>query len=192
MTSRSFDDRLVSFIFEQGQLRRQARQGWLRLPADHESIAEHVHRAALLGYLLAHREGYPNPERVAVQILFHDMHETRTGDTDLVEKQYGSPDEVRAGADQMSGLGPLGESILAMWRDVEESRTEAGRIAKDAERLEMAFSARELVVRGFEDAQRWIEGLRKQLQTRGALELLDLIDRADPAAWWKEFLDQRR
>ena len=79
-----------------------------------------------------------------------------------------------------------------MWREVEEDLTPAARLAKDAERLEMAFSARELVTRGFADAQRWIEDLRKQLKTRGALELLDLVDRADPAAWWKDLLDQRR
>jgi putative hydrolase of HD superfamily len=181
----ALDDELVRLVFEIGQLRRETRHGWLRLHERPENVAEHSHRAAVLGYLLAHREGYADPNRVATMVLFHDMHEARTGDADTVQRRYVVLDELRAAADQTQGLGTAGSKILRMWEEVEEANTEAGRIAKDAEILEIAFTARELVVRGNTDAQEWIKSLRSRLRTPWAKALLDLIDRSDPSEWWK-------
>ena len=179
------DPEIIRFVFEIGQLRRETRHGWLRINERPENVAEHTHRAAVLGYLLAHREGFPDPNRIATMILFHDMHEARTGDADTVQRKYVVLDEIRAAAEQMQGLGAAGDEILRMWEEVEGGITEAGRIAKDAEILEIAFTARELVVRGNGDAQEWIKSLRARLKTPSAHTLLDAIDRADPSEWWK-------
>jgi len=185
-TSSSLSDpELIRFVFEIGQLRRESRHGWLRINERPENVAEHSHRAAVLGYLLAHREGFPDPNRIATMVLFHDMHEARTGDADTVQRKYVVLDEIRAAAEQVDGLGDAGGEILRMWEEVERADTEAGRIAKDAEILEIAFTARELVVRGNTDAQEWIKSLRARLQTTSALALLDAIDCADPSEWWK-------
>jgi putative hydrolase of HD superfamily len=118
-------------------------------------------------------------------ILFHDMHETRTGDADKVQRRYMKLDEEGAAREQMEGLGAAGKAIFEMWLEVENGETEAGRLAKDAEILEMVFTARELVVRGNKDAQEWIESSRKRLKTEGARELLEIINTADPSEWWK-------
>ena len=184
------DDELVRYIFELGQLRTEARHGWNRIYEQPESVAEHTQRAACLGYLLAHREGFPDPNLIATMILFHDMHETRTGDADKVQRKYLKLDEEGAAREQVRDLGSAGSAILRMWLEVEEGQTEAGRLAKDAEILEMVFTARELVIRGNTDAQIWISSARERLKTQAARDLLEHIDQADPGMWWKRVCDQ--
>ena len=181
-----FDEAVVKFTFELAQLRQEARHGWQRIFESPESVAEHTQRAAVLGYLIAHREGFDNPNLVATMILFHDMHEARTGDADIIQRKYNKLDEQRAAADQVSDLGDVGKNILEMWNEIENTNSTAGRIAKDAEILEMAFTARELIVRGNKDAQSWINGLRSRLHTKSGRGLLEIINKSDPGAWWKK------
>jgi len=50
----------------------------------------------------------------------------------------------------------------------------------------MAFTARELVVRGNKDAQSWIDGIRTRLHTMSAKEILEIINKSDPGIWWKK------
>lgn len=177
---------VVRFIFEVGQLRQERRHGWLRIQENPESVAEHTQRAACLGYLLACLEGFQDPNRVATMILFHDIHEVRTGDVDRVHKRYVRHDEEQAARDQSAALGDAGAAILDLWKQVDDQSTRAGEIAKDAEILEMAFTARELVVRGNQDAQCWIDSTTARLKTAAARQLLPLINSADPCQWWKE------
>src|SRR5262245_38611439 len=179
------DQAIVRFTFELSQLREEARHGWLRIHENPESVAEHTQRAAALGYLLACREGFADANLVVTMIVFHDMHETRVGDKDLVQKLYVQVDEERAAFEQVQDLGRAGRAIFQMWKEVEEGSTEAGVIAKDAEILEMAFTARELVVRGNTDAQSWIDGLRTRMRTASGKELLELINDSDPSEWWR-------
>jgi 5'-deoxynucleotidase YfbR-like HD superfamily hydrolase len=72
-----------------------------------------------------------------------------------------------------------------MWKEVEDGSTEAGVIAKDAEVLEMVFTARELVVRGNTDAQSWIDSSRARMRTASGKELLELVIDSDPSEWWR-------
>jgi putative hydrolase of HD superfamily len=179
------DQAIVRFTFELGQLREEARHGWLRINENPESVAEHTQRAAALGFLLACREGFADPNVVVTMIVFHDMHETRVGDKDMVQKRYLRVDEERAALEQVQDLGTAGKAIFQMWKEVEEGSTEAGIIAKDAEILEMVFTARELVVRGNTDAQSWIDGSRPRMRTASGKELFELIKDADPSEWWR-------
>ena len=56
----------VNFIFEVNQLKRQRHSGFqLAGVKEPDSIAEHVMRAAQIGYILAVMEGDANPEKVA-------------------------------------------------------------------------------------------------------------------------------
>ena len=151
-----------------------------------ESVAEHVQRAAIIGYLLAVREGHPNPDHVTTLIVFHDMHEARIGDIDLVQKRYLKVDAQAALADQLEGLGSAGAAILDMWLEVEKGETSAGKIAKDADTLEMALTAREFELKGHPDARQWIVAARLRMQTESGKALLAIVENADPSEWWKK------
>ena len=50
------DGAIVRLTHELSQLRQEARNGWLKIGENPASVAEHSHRAAALGYLLAHAE----------------------------------------------------------------------------------------------------------------------------------------
>ena len=57
--------KIVNFIFELNQLKRQAHTGWWFVGVkDPDTVAEHAFRAAQIGYILAVKEGDVNPERV--------------------------------------------------------------------------------------------------------------------------------
>ncbi|HMO02534.1 MAG TPA: HD domain-containing protein [Oligoflexia bacterium] len=180
------DEEIMRFTFELGQLKREARRGWQRIGESPESVAEHSQRAACLGYLIAHREGFADPNLIATMILFHDIQETRVGDIDKIQRRYLKIDQRAAISGQTAGLGLAGELIFKMWLEVELGETEAAIIAKDAEILEMVFTARELVVKGNKQAQEWIDSSRQRLKTKTAKELLEEVNGADPSEWWKE------
>jgi putative hydrolase of HD superfamily len=180
------DEELVRFGFELGQLRTERRHGWYRISEDPESVAEHTQRAACLGYLLAKRAGFKEPALVATMVLFHDMQESRTGDVDKLERRYLKVEKHGAVTDQTKGLGAAGQDIFKMWRDVEEAETEAGKLAKDAEILEMVFMARELIVKGNAGAQEWIDSSRDRLKTPSGRELFAIVEKANPFEWWKK------
>ena len=175
----------ANFIFELGQLSIVDRSGWLRLGIKPEALAAHVLRTAQIAYVLAVMEGHANPEYVATLALFHENAEIRTGDPNAISKKYITADETSAARDQTVNLGSLGSAIFNMWKEVEEQSTPAGRIAKDADRLEMAFRARELMKQGQADAKEWFDGVGPLLKTNAAKDLYAALAQVDPHDWWK-------
>ncbi len=178
----------ANLIFELGQLRLEDRRGWLRLGLKTENVAEHSLRASQLAYILAKLEGHPDPNYVTTLVVFHDMAETRIGDPDMVAKVYGKYDQENVVQAQTDSLGEIGETMLAMWKEVAATETKAGKIAKDADKLEMAFTAKELIKRGYPEAQLWIESVEGALHTDSANRLLYELKNTDPTDWWKAIL----
>lgn len=176
---------ILQFFFEMGQLFRVKREGWRLLGIqDPESVAEHSLRAAQIGWVLAKLEGYSNPNEVAVMLIFHDIGECRIGDIHKLANRYISADEERAVEEQVSRLGEAGKDILALWRGIENQSTQAGIIAKDADLLELAVQARELIERGFPDAKEWFEAAKSRVQTKSAKELLEQLPHVSSTSWW--------
>ena len=74
--------KIVNFIFEINHLKFVKHAGWLKAGIkDPDSVAEHVMRAAQIGYILAVMEGDVNPEKVACMLIIHDKGETRIGES---------------------------------------------------------------------------------------------------------------
>ena len=176
---------IIRFIHELGQLQQEQRNGWKRLGVKPESVAEHSLRAAQLAFVIAWMEGHPHPHEVCTHAVFHDVAETRASDLDKVHRAYTDANEERAVREQTEELGEMGLAISRMWKDVDERSTTAGTIAKDADYLEMAFKARELIWQGYADAQLWIDGVRGVLQTESSKKLLNVLEKTDPNEWWK-------
>lgn len=100
--------KIVHFIFELGQLKREPRSGWTLMgKKDVETVSEHACRAAQVAYILAVMEKHENPERVAFMVLIHDNHETRTRDPHKLVSRYVSMKDAehKAFADQLELLG---------------------------------------------------------------------------------------
>ncbi|MBI4406567.1 HD family hydrolase [Candidatus Micrarchaeota archaeon] len=173
---------LLKYFFESGYLKKQKHVGWWMAGVDNpETVAEHSWRAALIAYVIALREGVENPERIAVKTLFHDLHESRIGDIHSVAKPYlrGLKEaERQAERDQCKLLGRNGSKVL-------ELLSEESEVAKDADYLEQAITAKEYLDIGHKSALDWIERVSKVLKTKTARELCEELKKTDSDSWWQ-------
>jgi putative hydrolase of HD superfamily len=177
---------VCNFLFEMGQLRRIKHEGWRLIGIQHpESIADHSLRAAQIGYILASLQEYPEPEKVCTMLVFHDIGESRIGDIHRVANRYIEANEEKAVHAELDKLGDLGKSIMSLWKDIEYGDSIAGKIAKDADFLEMALTAREYLENGYLGAQDWLDNISKSLKTAVAKEFFEVINKCNPMDWWK-------
>ena len=176
----------VDFIFEMGMLKRVSREGWKLISVNNpESVAEHCLRAAQIGYILATLEGYEKPEEVCSMLVFHDIGECRIGDIHKVANRYTTVNEKQAVTDQVKKLHESGRKILRFYDQIEQQNTVAGKIAKDADLLELAATAREYQKKGYLGANDWLEKTKKRIQTQTGKILLDKLINSNPDRWWK-------
>ena len=176
---------IIDLFFEWGHLRRIKHEGWRLVGvAAPESVADHSLRAAQIGFVLAHMEDYSNPYEVCAMLVFHDIAETRIGDIHKVANRYVDVNEEKSVQDQVSAIGKMGEVILDLWRQAELKSTTAGVIAKDADVLEQAFTAKEYIELGYERAHDWLEKINNLLRTKSAKKLMDKLHTSSSTAWW--------
>ncbi len=176
---------LTKFIFELGHLRKISHEGWKLIGVhEPESVAEHTLRTAQIGYILSYLEGYINPMEVCTICVFHDISECRIGDIHKVANRYLTKNESEVVKDQTKNLGPIGVSLQHLWNQSENLETSAAIIAKDADLLEMAFTAREYQVLGYCEASDWLENISNNLKTRSAQQLLTILKEMNPYTWW--------
>lgn len=180
---------IVNFIFELGQLKLVKHVGFnLAGVREPDSVAEHVMRAAQIGYILAVMEGDANPEKVVAMIMIHDNGEARIGDQHKVAARYfnTAAAEQKAFAEQLENLG---QTIKNNWADYfkqfENRNTKEGIIAKDADWLETAFQAKEYLDLGYKGLGSWIDNTEKALETKSAKLLLAEMKKNKFTDWWQ-------
>ena len=180
---------IANFIFEINQLKRQRHSGFqLAGVRDPDTVAEHVMRAAQIGYILAVMEGDANPEKVASIVLIHDNGEARVGDQNKVSARYFSikEGEGKAFSDQLKNLGgDIEKRWRAYFNEFERRNTKEGIIAKDADWLETAFQAKEYMDIGFTFTEDWIKNVEKALETKSAKLVIKEMRKTKFTDWWK-------
>lgn len=178
--------KLLNFLFEQGHLKRVRHEGWRLVGVENpETVAAHALRVAQIAYILAKLDGYANPAEVCALGVFHDIGEARVGDIHKVANRYITADEALAVAEQTAPLGELGAELRAMWEQTESRSTRAGILAKDADVVELAITAREYQALGYPTGE-WIASARARLQTEVARQLVAGLEEADVQAWWQD------
>ena len=118
-------------------------------------------------------------------LVFHDIGEIRVGDIHKLANRYISVEEERAVKEQTEDLGDIGTEIFSLWKQVEDQETEAGRIAFDADKLEQAFMARELIDLGFNRAIDGIEAVSRSIKTKSARALIEPLRDTPAHDWWE-------
>lgn len=187
MTSKNDND-LINFLFESGQLKRVKRSGfWLAGVKDPESVAEHSYRAAVVGYFLAKLEGV-DCCKVALMCLFNDIHETRINDLHKVGHKYIDfrAAEKKVYTDQAESLGSIGEEMFGFLKDFSDQNTKESIVARDADLLENALTAKEYIDIGYKDCQNWIDNIWKVIKLDSSKRLLKIIETANSQGWYKE------
>jgi len=179
-------ENIANFTYELGQLKRVHHEGWKLAGVDiPDTVAEHALRAAQIGFMLAKMEGGVDPYAVCTMLVFHDIGETRVGDVHKLANRYITVDEAGAVREQTAPLGAIGADILALWQQVEHKSTPAGIIAKDADLLEQAVTAKEYLEQGYSATQHWIDNVARALRTESARQLLATLMTMPAFEWWK-------
>lgn len=180
--------RIVNFFFELGMLKRGKHQGVCLAGVTHpDSLADHSARASLIAYILAFLEG-ADSEKCAMMCLLQDLPEMRVGDHHKVSARYLSTHaaENRVFKEQLENLPKeIAEKWQRYFNEFNRRNTKEGIVAKDADWLEMALTARELVIQGHHGMQNWIDNVRKALETDSAKEILKVIEESDLNDWWQ-------
>lgn len=179
---------MLNFFFELGMMKRVKHEG-ARLAGvpSPDSIADHTARAALIAYVLASAEG-GDPLRCAMMALLHDMPECRVGDQHKVSARYVhvAEAEQQAFRDQVQNLSDdVRKEWQSLWSEFQQRSTHDGVIAKDADWVEMAVSAREYIVEGYAAMQNWIDNVALAVETKTAKQWVADLQTADPFAWWQ-------
>ena len=179
------DKNIWDFIFELGQQKLVLRDG-LRLAGikERDSIAEHTLRTAQIAFILAKLENYENPYEVCTIAVFHEIGECRTGDINKVMNRYIKCDEEISVKEQTEKLCEIGKEIKEFWSRCEKRNDKAGIIARDADLLELATTAKEFLEKGYK-TEDWIDNQVKRLQTKSAKKLAATLKDQKSTDWWK-------
>jgi 5'-deoxynucleotidase YfbR-like HD superfamily hydrolase len=86
--------------------------------------------------------------------------------------------------DQTNALGELGASIKNEAEKILSKDTKEGIIAKDADWLETAFTAKEYQEKGY-DTKDWIENMVSRIKTKSAKSLAKSLMKSSSIDWWK-------
>lgn len=185
--------KIINYIFEINVLKREKHNGFKMIGVrDLDSIAEHSLRASQIGYILTimenERHGTEiNPETVASMLVFHDNGEVRIGDLHKIAARYidSSEAEARSFKEQIEQMPEeFSKRVWNYFEHFEKRDTKEAVIAKDADWLETAFSAKEHYDLGNEPAMNWIENVEKALETDSAKELVSEMKKTRFTDWW--------
>jgi putative hydrolase of HD superfamily len=187
----SFDPAQIAKFFSETNMGKIIKRSGFGLAGvtQAESLGEHIFRAAQIAYVLAFLEG-ANPEKAASIVLFHDNGEFRIGDQNKISARYSNKNqaELLALTEQLNQLpSPLKDQILKLFSEFENRNTPEGVVAKDAEWLETAITAKSYVEQGHRGAQNWIDNISQALETDSAKSILEYIKTQDDFtnSWWQ-------
>jgi putative hydrolase of HD superfamily len=179
-------DKLVDLFFESLMLNRQKVSGPKLVGADVGSIAEHSFRATMIGYFLSKLENAED-EKVMKMLLFHDLREARISDINKVMSRYMDRKnaEKKAFSEQLEQMPKkVAQELRKLDLEMNEKKTKEAKIAKDADYLEMAITAKEQIEKGI-DMNDWLNNIEKALKTKSAKELFQSIKEKSSNDWWK-------
>lgn len=173
---------LTDLLFEVGMLRHTPRTGYQFLGSGKESVAEHSFRTTVTGFVLAQLAG-ADWAKVVLMCLFHDLHETRTGDFNYVNKMYNTSRDELAASDAWSGTG-LGQDVLGVLAEMEEASSLEAKLAQDADQLDLILSLKQEQDLGNAYARKWITHALDRLRSDLGRDLAQTIIHTDHTDWW--------
>ena len=191
MTDKS-EERLADFLFELGTMRKIMRIHRQTLLTDDmsDNIASHSFRAAMIGWLLAQKEG-ADPYKVVMMCLLHDFGETRSNDHNWVHKRYTKVFDEEIIDEQYNSL-PFPE-LKDLAVEYKKRESVEAIIAKEADLIDQILLLKEYEWQGNKEAAIWLHGKDedkrvsvqiKKLHLESAKELAQSIYDRNPSDWW--------
>lgn len=178
---------LVNYLFELLNLDRVPRTGYYQfLCEDFESVASHSYKVAVIAYFLAKSLGL-NAGKAVVTALFHDSEETRTGDSNWVQKPYLKQDESKSFSDQTALLSKnLTSNLVLLKKEYKQKKSDEAQVVKDADYIEYFMGLRILSMKGNREADKRLKYETKNLDfmyTKLGKQVLKEVLKTDPNEW---------
>jgi len=178
---------LVNYLFEIANLGRVSRSGYYQfLYEDFDSVASHSYKVAVIAYLLANSLDL-DADKAVVIALFHDSQETRTGDSNWIQKPYLKQDEYKCFSDQIKFLGKnLLSKLVSLHKEYKQKNSKEAQVVSDANYLDYYMSLRILSMKGNREADKRLEYETKNLDfmyTKLGKQVLKEVLKADPNEW---------
>ena len=174
--------RIIEFIFEVGTLRRINRLHLQKMGKTEDSVADHIFRVAIIGYLLAKHEGL-DADKVLKMCLFHDLVEARTGDHDWFHKKFVKINEMKAIKSQWKGIISEKE-IIKLFKEYLARRTKEAKIAKEADSLEQIFQLKDYADQGNIEAARCLPHKIERVKSKIGKETIKELKNSNIHDWW--------
>lgn len=176
----------LKLFFEAGQLKQIKRAGWNLLGIENaETVAEHSYRAAIIAYFIAHKED-ADPNKSAMMCILHDFPEARIGEMHKVTQRYIKKEEETVLKDQLKNVPKaIFDDLMEIFSQYAKDTSKEGIVARDADLLECAITAKEYIDRGFPDAIDWMNNVDTLVKTETAKKLSKMIFKTDSNDWWK-------
>ena len=186
---------ILDLLAEAGILKSVRRSGWWMIGMKNaESVAEHSFRTALLGYLLAKMEKV-DPYPVVMMSLLNDLHEARINDLHKVGHRYidFKAAEIKAAAEQLKDLpSPIRKDLKGWAQELQQQRSRASVIARDADLLECMIQGKEYAAQGHAKAIDWMRRPVHLLRTKSAKALARRLKSFRPEDWWQHLVTLER
>ena len=178
---------IADFLFEVGILSKTPRSGFYFLGSGEQSVAEHINRVTVIGYVLSYlkkQDGEVVDEnKILKMCLFHDLPAARTSDLSYVHQKYARADESKA-IDDLAKTLPFGSEIKELLSEREVGESVEAKMARDADQLELILSLKEQLDIGNERAVAWIPLAVKRLKTKEAQNIAETILQTPSDNWW--------
>ncbi len=174
---------VANMLYEVGMLAKTPRSGFHFLGTGQQSVAEHLHRTAVIGMTLGLMDGTVDVGKITQMCLLHDVTEARTSDLNYTHQRYVTVDEDKALEAMTAGL-PFKSYWHDLLKEYHERQTKEAILAKDADNLELLLALREQADIGNPRANVWINQTIPRLKTDIAKRLADKILSTRHDAWW--------
>lgn len=174
---------IVNLFFETGILAKTPRSGFHFLGQGKQSVAEHLHRNAMIGLTLALMDGTVDVGKVVELCLLHDLAEARTSDLNYTHQRYVKVDEEAAFEAAIKDL-PFADRWRGLFREYKERVSRESLLAKDADNLEWLLSLKEQQDLGHPTVHEWIVSIPGRLRTDLGKMLAEKIMTTRSDAWW--------
>lgn len=180
---------ITNLVFEAAAVKRMKRTGWMLLGDNEEGVGEHSFMTCVIAYLLAKQINAKSQakrkvpmETVLVMSVFHDFHESRTGDLDKIAKFYLTRDQDKANRHIFKGVD---DELLKMLDIYEKQQTLEARIVYEANVIAFAVELKLLIEKGNVHAQEWLTANTSRLRIPEAIALAKSIAASSSQAWWE-------
>lgn len=186
---------LLNMFYEVGQLKREKRAGWVLLGIPNpETVGEHISRSVFIAFALAKLEG-ADPYKAALISAFHELPETRIGDTHKTAQRYLNKKEAekKVMEEQFEAMPEeIASELKELIFNFGEDRTKEQVVARDADFVECAIQAKEYLEQGYSQAQNWIDNCNKCIKTASGKKIMDLLEDSDSQDWYRSLKKIRR